>query len=98
MTVSYPTAAITESDPFDSFESTGIKVKTDKNSIVKSYGFASPDAEAERDDETDTLMATRSEQTGMRKRPTRPPFLEFRFPFNYVSAGVRPVSAVEQNC
>jgi hypothetical protein len=85
LTVSYPTAAITETDPFDSFETTGIRIRTDENSVVKSWSFPSPEAEGEGDDETDTLVKTRSGQKGLRKRPSRPPFLEFRFPFNYVS-------------
>jgi hypothetical protein len=53
--------------------------------VVKSWSFPSPEAEGEGDDETDTLVKTRSGQKGLRKRPSRPPFLEFRFPFNYVS-------------
>jgi hypothetical protein len=85
MTVSYPTAAITETDPFDSFETTGIRIKTDENSVIKSWSFPSPEAEAEGEGETDTLVKTPSGQKGSRKRPSRPPFLEFRFPFNYVS-------------
>ena len=83
--MSYPTAAITETDPFDSFETTGIRVKTDENSVVKSWSFASPEAEAEAEEETDTLVKSRSGPKALRKRPSRPPFLEFRFPFNYVS-------------
>ncbi|KAG7562260.1 hypothetical protein FFLO_02346 [Filobasidium floriforme] len=93
LTVSYPTAAITETDPFDSFETTGIRIKTDENSVVKSWSFPSPEAEGEGEDETDTLVKTRSGQKGLRKRPSRPPFLEFRFPFNYLAIPLIPIVA-----
>jgi len=83
--VSYPTAAIVEQDPFDGFETTGIKIQTDDNSVVKSWSFPSPEADGQGDAETDTLIKSDSAaQKQVRKRPSRPPFLEFRFPFNYV--------------
>jgi hypothetical protein len=83
--VSYPTAAIVEQDPFDGFETTGIKVQTDANSVVKSWSFPSPEADGHGDAETDMLIKSDSAtQKQVRKRPSRPPFLEFRFPFNYV--------------
>lgn len=85
--MSYPTAAIVEQDPFDGFETTGIKVQTDDNSVVKSWSLPSPEADGQGDAETDTLIKSDSAtQKQVRKRPSRPPFLEFRFPFNYVGS------------
>ena len=75
MTVPYPTAAISLTDPFENQEKSGIEVDEDEDHVVQSWRMPGED---------------KMEMSGglvrvVRKRPLIPPFILLRWPFTYVS-------------
>lgn len=77
LTVPYPTATFSLSDPFEGYDAAGIHVDADENNILRSWH--QPDEANE---------GTRTRRADVPPRPFFPPFLYLRWPFTYVGHSV----------
>ena len=74
LTVPYPTATFSLSDPFEGYDAAGIHVDADENNILRSWH--QPDEVGE---------SARTSRKDVPPRPLFPPFLYLRWPFTYAS-------------
>ncbi|ORY27627.1 putative serine esterase-domain-containing protein [Naematelia encephala] len=101
LTVPYPTAAISLTDPFEAHASTGVKIRVSKDHIIESWVM--PGTEEDEVEDLEDLRTPSHEaespnlqpqiQTMIRTRPSVPPilFLPYPFPFRYALFLLLPI-------
>lgn len=90
LTVPYPSAAIASFDPFMDYEHTGVNVDTEEDDahVVRGWSVG-VNAQA-----LETKVGELAKRQKVTKRAKLPPFLQFRWPYNYVSPTTQGSSLV----